>query len=56
MLGDTSHHLHMLSIASLGYLAVQRYGWPSSFAIAAVFVPFSAACWVTVHPDRPLET
>lgn len=56
MLGDTSHHLHMLSIVSLGYLAVQRYDWPTSFAIAAVLALFSAACWMTIRPDLPLET
>ena len=33
----------------------QRYGWTTSFAIAAALALFSAACWLTVHPERSLE-
>lgn len=33
----------------------QRYGWTTSFAIAAALALFSAACWMTVHPERSLE-
>jgi ACS family glucarate transporter-like MFS transporter len=41
--------------ASLTPWIAQRYGWTTSFAIAAVLALFSAACWLTVHPERPLE-
>ncbi|HEY5255669.1 MAG TPA: MFS transporter, partial [Acidobacteriaceae bacterium] len=33
----------------------ERYGWTTSFAVAAVLAVFSAACWLTVHPERPLQ-
>lgn len=42
--------------ASLTPWIAQRYGWTTSFTIAAALALFSAACWMTVHPDRPLET
>jgi ACS family glucarate transporter-like MFS transporter len=42
--------------ASLTPWIAQRYGWTTSFAIAAALALFSAACWMTVHPERPLET
>ena len=32
-----------------------RYGWTSSFGVAAVLAVFSAICWLTVHPERPLQ-
>ena len=32
-----------------------RYGWITSFAIAALLAIISAACWLTVHPERPLK-
>jgi ACS family glucarate transporter-like MFS transporter len=41
--------------ASLTPWLAQRYGWTTSFAIAAALALFSAACWMTVHPERPLE-
>ena len=41
--------------ASLTPWIAQRYGWTTSFAIAAALALISAACWLTVHPDRPLE-
>jgi ACS family glucarate transporter-like MFS transporter len=41
--------------ASLTPWVAQRYGWTTSFAIAAALALFSAACWMTVHPERPLE-
>jgi MFS transporter, ACS family, glucarate transporter len=41
--------------ASLTPWIAQRYGWTTSFAIAAALALFSAACWMTVHPERPLE-
>lgn len=40
--------------ASLTPWIAQRYGWTTSFAIAAALALFSAGCWMTVHPDRPL--
>ena len=41
--------------ASLTPWIAQRYGWTTSFAIAAALALISAACWLTVHPERPLE-
>lgn len=41
--------------ASLTPWIALRYGWTTSFAIAAALALISAACWLTVHPDRPLE-
>jgi cyanate permease len=40
--------------ASLTPWIAQRYGWTTSFAIAAALAVFSAICWLTVHPERPL--
>lgn len=40
--------------ASLTPWIAQRYGWTTSFAIAAALAVSSALCWMTVHPDRPL--
>jgi len=42
--------------ASLTPWVAQRYGWTSSFAIAAVLSVIGAICWMTVHPERPLVT
>ncbi len=42
--------------ASLTPWIAQRYGWTTSFAIAAVLALSSAACWLTVQPNLPLET
>lgn len=41
--------------ASLTPWIALRYGWTTSFAIAAALALISAACWLTVHPERPLE-
>ena len=41
--------------ASLTPWIAVRYGWTTSFAVAAVLAVFSAACWLTVHPERPLD-
>lgn len=41
--------------ASLTPWLAQRYGWTTSFTIAAALALISAACWLTVHPERPLE-
>jgi ACS family glucarate transporter-like MFS transporter len=42
--------------ASLTPWIAQRYGWTTSFAIAAVLALLSAGLWMTVHPESPLET
>jgi ACS family glucarate transporter-like MFS transporter len=41
--------------ASLTPWIAVRYGWTISFAIAAALALFSAVCWLTVHPERPLD-
>ena len=40
--------------AALTPWIAQRYGWTTSFAIAAALALFSAVCWMTVHPECPL--
>lgn len=40
--------------ASLTPWIAQRYGWTTSFTVAAGLAIFSAFCWMTVHPERPL--
>jgi ACS family glucarate transporter-like MFS transporter len=42
--------------ASLTPWIAQRYGWTTSFAIAAALALISAGLWMTVHPEIPLET
>jgi len=41
--------------ASLTPWIAQRYGWTTSFAIAAALALISAALWMTVEPERPLD-
>lgn len=41
--------------ASLTPWVAQRFGWTTSFAIAAALAVAGAICWLTVHPERPLE-
>ncbi len=41
--------------ASLTPWVAQRFGWTTSFAIAAALVFAGAALWMTVHPERPLN-
>ena len=41
--------------ASLTPWIAQRFGWTTSFAISAVLAVFGAICWMTVHPERPLD-
>jgi ACS family glucarate transporter-like MFS transporter len=41
--------------ASLTPWLAHRYGWTTSFTIAAVLALFSAVLWLTVHPESPLE-
>jgi ACS family glucarate transporter-like MFS transporter len=41
--------------ASLTPWIAQRFGWTSSFAVAAFLAIIGALCWLTVHPERPLD-
>jgi MFS transporter, ACS family, glucarate transporter len=41
--------------ASLTPWVAQRFGWTTSFAIAAGLAVVGAALWMTVHPERPLS-
>ena len=41
--------------ASLTPWVAQRFGWTTSFAIAATLAIVGAICWMTVHPERPLD-
>jgi ACS family glucarate transporter-like MFS transporter len=41
--------------ASLTPWIAQRFGWTTSFAIAAALAVVGALCWLTVHPERPLD-
>jgi ACS family glucarate transporter-like MFS transporter len=41
--------------ASLTPWVAQRFGWTTSFAIAAALAVLGAALWMTVHPERPLS-
>jgi ACS family glucarate transporter-like MFS transporter len=42
--------------ASLTPWIAQRFGWVTSFAIAAVLAIIGAICWMTVHPELPLDS
>lgn len=42
--------------ASLTPWVAQRFGWTTSFAIAAALAVIGAVCWMTVHPERALDT
>lgn len=41
--------------ASLTPWIAQRFGWTTSFALAAALAVVGAVCWLRVHPERPLE-
>jgi MFS transporter, ACS family, glucarate transporter len=41
--------------ASLTPWIAQRFGWTTSFGVAAALSVVGAICWLTVHPERPLE-
>ena len=41
--------------ASLTPWIAQRFGWTTSFGVAAVLAVGGAICWMTVHPERPLD-
>ena len=40
--------------ASLTPWVAQRFGWTTSFGIAAALALLGAVLWMTVHPERPL--
>jgi ACS family glucarate transporter-like MFS transporter len=42
--------------ASLTPWIAQRFGWTTSFAVAACLALMGAACWLVVHPEIALET
>jgi ACS family glucarate transporter-like MFS transporter len=42
--------------ASLTPWIAQRFGWTTSFGISAVLAVLGALCWMTVHPERPLDS
>jgi ACS family glucarate transporter-like MFS transporter len=41
--------------ASLTPWIAQHFGWTTSFGISAALAVFGALCWMTVHPERPLD-
>jgi len=41
--------------ASLTPWIAQRFGWTTSFGVAAALSVLGAICWLTVHPERPLD-
>lgn len=41
--------------ASLTPWIAQRFGWNVSFGVAGALAVISAFCWLTVHPERPLD-
>jgi ACS family glucarate transporter-like MFS transporter len=42
--------------ASLTPWVAQRFGWVTSFAIAAALAVVGAICWMTVLPELPLDS
>ena len=42
--------------ASLTPWVAQRFGWTKSFGISAALALVGAVCWLTVHPERPMES
>ena len=41
--------------ASLTPWIARQFGWTTSFGVAAALSILGAICWLTVHPERPLE-
>lgn len=41
--------------ASLTPWIAQRYGWTTSFSVSAILAIIGAICWMTVHPEHPLD-
>jgi len=42
--------------ASLTPWIAKHAGWPASFSVSAALSILGALCWITVRPDRPLDT
>lgn len=42
--------------ASLTPWIAQRFGWTTSFGVAAAMAVIGALCWFAVHPERALDT
>jgi ACS family glucarate transporter-like MFS transporter len=42
--------------ASLTPWIAQRFGWITSFAVAAALAVVGAICWMTVHPELPIDS
>jgi ACS family glucarate transporter-like MFS transporter len=42
--------------ASLTPWIAQHYGWATSYTVAAMLAIVGALCWLTVHPERPLNS
>jgi len=42
--------------ASLTPWIAQRFGWTTSFAVAAGLALIGSLCWLLIHPERALET
>jgi MFS transporter, ACS family, glucarate transporter len=41
--------------ASLTPWIAKRFDWSASFGVAAALAVLGAICWLTVHPERPLD-
>lgn len=41
--------------ASLTPWIAREFGWTTAFAVAAGLAVVGSVCWMTVHPERPLE-
>jgi ACS family glucarate transporter-like MFS transporter len=41
--------------ASLTPWIAKHFGWTTSFAAASALAVLGAICWLTVHPERPLD-
>ena len=44
-----------LTASSTPWIA-QRFGWTTSFGVAAAMAVFGALCWLVVHPERSLDS
>ena len=47
--------LPVLSLRRIAPWIAQRYGWTTSFSFSAVLAVIGAICWMTVHPEHPLD-
>ena len=53
---NTGGQIGGAATASLTPWIAQHYSWTTSFAVAAALAVLSALCWLTVHPETPLES